>query len=231
MLFIAEELEPGAGGLLRRDDSHHAGKVLRLPAGSPIEVTRGDGFIYRARLMASLRKNVPFEITGIARECSPNGLHLAMAPTKMNQRFETFLEKATELGVEKITPLICRRSERKAYKRERGIKVIEAACKQSKKGYFPVLEEAQTLSEFLAKASTPPCYMARVAGPHDAELSQLPAHSTATFLIGPEGDFHPEEWEAARQQAVLSLRLGSEVLRTETAGIALAAWWAFGRKF
>lgn len=222
-LFIADSIKNGLGKL-RKDESHHALKVLRLVPGDSLGVTDGSGIIYQATVTHG-NKELHFKICGEHRRQEPNGLHIAIAPTKSNQRFENFIEKATELGVSAITPLICRRSERKVYKTERGQKVVETACKQSKKALFPVLHPPVTFVKFLEQEWPESRFIAHLNEGVNTHLTKVETENPTVFLIGPEGDFHPEEIALAQKKGFKSTALGAEVLRTETAGILVAAHW------
>ena len=229
-LFIAEEISE-AGGILRSDEAHHAAKVMRLKEGAHILTTTGNGYMYRSEISAILGKELRFVNTAVERQQKPTGLHIAIAPTKNNQRFETFLEKAVEVGVDKITPIITRHSERKQYKVQRGIKVIESACKQSKKALFPTLSAETNFSDFLKVHDAQDLLIAHLEVGVSQSLAELNCGSTATILIGPEGDFHKEEIAAAYEKGAKPVSLGKETLRTETAGIFTAVWWSLARSY
>lgn len=229
--FFTETLRP-QGGTLSAADSHHASRVLRLSEGATISVSDGQGRVYRSELTRVDKNLCHFGSTALLREEAPQNLHLAVAPTKSNERFEFFLEKATELGIARITPLLCHHSERKVYKRERGQKIIMAAAKQSKKGRLPQLDELRPLSALLAKRLPEQRYLAHL---RDGEKWQDPGeidfNSPCTVLIGPEGDFSADEVRLCSEAGFLSLQLGSETLRTETAALAVAAFAAYQRNF
>lgn len=223
-LFIAKSIRDNQGQL-REDEAHHALRVLRLLPGATIGVTEGQGTIYEAIVTQCEAKKVHFKVEKVWRRQEPNGLHIAIAPTKSNQRFENFIEKATELGVTTITPLISRHSERKVYKIARGQKVVETACKQSKKALFPVLQPAVTFVKFLEQELPQARYIAHLRQGAATHLTKVKISEPCTVLIGPEGDFHPDEIALAGQKDFKSLTLGEEILRTETAGILVAAHW------
>jgi 16S rRNA (uracil1498-N3)-methyltransferase len=145
---------------------------------------------------------------------------MVVAPTKMNDRFEWFLEKATEIGVDEITPIICERSERKIIKTERMQRVIESAMKQSLQTYLPKLNEPIYLSEFLKKPSTGLQFIAHCEDSERHELKRrVAADQDLTILIGPEGDFSPNEIESALKSGYSPIAMGKTRLRTETAAI------------
>jgi len=220
---------------LTEEESRHCQKVLRLREGDPVHLTDGRGTLFAARITDLQSRRVTVEV--ISRQDGfgqrDYSLHLAVAPTKNIDRFEWFLEKATEIGVDEITPLICDHSERRHLRTDRLEKVITAALKQSLKAYHPKLNEPMLLGKFLSSgphAPLPP-------GPHansridnkfiayitpDAPLlKQLyQKGADAVILIGPEGDFSPAEVEAATSSGYQVISLGKSRLRTETAAIA-----------
>lgn len=220
--FVAAEIR-NQQGRLAPDESHHASRVLRLRAGDLISVTQGDGKVYRARINEAHPKETLFQIEALLREEKKPLLKIALAPTKSNDRFEFFLEKATELGVSEITPLLCQHSERKIYKEHRGEKIILSAVKQSKKGFFPVFNPLTPFAEFLHSLGREKAYIAHLAGGDALPLQQVDFEKPCWVLIGPEGDFSPEEIAQALEAGIAPLRLGTEVLRTETAGVMVAA--------
>lgn len=220
-LFFADGTLNG-DGILDADDAHHCFRVMRAKPGEQILVTDGRGKIHEATLTAVDKKNVSFALGSLWKEESGNGLHIAIAPTKNNDRFEYFLEKATELGVERITPLLCRRSERKVYKHERGLKVIKAAIKQSKRALAPILYPLTDFNTFIKQDHTG--YIAHLnPSKQFSVLDALESQRALTVLIGPEGDFDETEVDKALEKGYKSLNLGNNVLRTETAGVFIAA--------
>ena len=147
-------------------------------------------------------------------------LHLAVAPTKMNDRYEWFLEKATEIGIHEITPIICDRSERKVINTERFDKIILTALKQSNELFLPKLNEAITFKEFVKLKNEGKKLIAHCEETNKKTLkSVLAPNENITILIGPEGDFSEKEIEAALENNYIPVSLGSTRLRTETAAI------------
>jgi 16S rRNA (uracil1498-N3)-methyltransferase len=219
--FFAEEIE-SSQGWLNADESHHALRVLRLKAQAEITISLGNGEVFLAQLANSDPKRCGFNIIKLLRTETPKNLHLAIAPTKSNDRFEFFLEKASELGVAEITPIICQNSERKIYKTERGKRVILAAAKQSKKGFLPRLNPVAKFSTFI-KEIGPKAYLAHLEEGQRTSLAMLNCNEKTTVFIGPEGDFSPNEIAQSQKAGLQFLSLGEEVLRTETAGLIVAA--------
>lgn len=223
---------------LDAEESRHAAGVLRLRAGERVRLTDGRGMWCEAEILpgGSVRE---VQVRIVAREENhgrrPYKLHVAIAPTKNTDRYEWFLEKATEIGIDRITPLLCEHSERKVLRRDRGERVVLSAVKQSLKAYVPQLDELTTFRDFIAAADT--IYGNRFVAYCDEGMplservglfSALSATAGATeaefcVLIGPEGDFSRSEIEAARTAGFVPVSLGESRLRTETAGVMAAA--------
>lgn len=215
-----------ASSLLSEEESLHAVKVLRLQAGDAIVVVDGTGGYHHARITLPHPKHCAFEITETIHEYGRRNyrLHIAIAPTKNIERFEWFLEKAVEIGIDTITPVLCRYSERKIIKNERLEKIIVSAAKQSIKAYFPVLNPLCTFDELLKKHEAKAKFIAHCYPGDKALLKDLlPGQDDILLLIGPEGDFSPEEVEKALQNGFQPVSLGESRLRTETAGVVACA--------
>ncbi|MGC3976836.1 MAG: RsmE family RNA methyltransferase [Paludibacteraceae bacterium] len=145
---------------------------------------------------------------------------MAVAPTKNIERYEWFIEKATEIGIDEITPLVCRYSERKVIKPERLEKLIVSAAKQSLKAYFPILNPACTIDDFLKRYDESQKFIAHCYEEDKATLQSLyKKTSDVIILIGPEGDFSIEEVQNSIKQGYRPISLGSCRLRTETAAV------------
>lgn len=223
-LFFAEELSE-TGGQLSADESHHAARVLRLSTGDEILTTQGKGIIYRSRLLSLGKKHSQFENIEVFKdEKRGKYLHIAIAPTKSNDRFESFLEKATEAGVDEITPVICKNSERKVYKTERGKKILKAGAKQSLACWWPTINEPVLLKNFLPLNFEG--FSKYIAHCEDMDqpnvLPKLQQVEKLLMLIGPEGDFTPSEIKSAQEAAFTQANLGPKRLRTETAGMVVS---------
>jgi 16S rRNA (uracil1498-N3)-methyltransferase len=146
---------------------------------------------------------------------------MAVAPTKNNDRFEWFLEKATEIGISEITPIICEQSERKVLKKERLDRIILSAMKQSLKAYKPQLNDPISFNAFISKQHPGQKYIAHChQGPKHSLLKEAKSSEPLLILIGPEGDFSVKEIEMAVNQGFIPITLGSARLRTETAALA-----------
>ena len=220
-LFYAPDSDLSAC-TLGEEESWHCARVMRLRAGDPIELTDGRGRFIEGVLSVVDPRGCRVEFREIREVPLPAPrIHIAIAPTKGSDRFEWFLEKATELGVTDITPLLCARSERTAVKPARLEKVLIAAMKQSESAWLPVLHDAVKFERLTTTASEEQKFIAWCETGLEAELINLCNPGTdALVLIGPEGDFSPEEVETARRNGFQPVSLGPKRLRTETAGIA-----------
>ena len=208
---------------LSEEESQHAVRVLRLQAGDELEVVDGAGGYYLAVVTNPHPKHCEFQIKETITEYGKRDyrLQIAIAPTKNIERLEWFIEKCTEIGVDEITPIFCRFSERKIIKPERLEKIIVSAAKQSLKAYFPILNPMCSFRDFIQQTTVSQKFIAHCYE-QDKQLLQrvYQKSSDAVILIGPEGDFSPEEVQAAIQHQFQPVSLGSSRLRTETAGIA-----------
>lgn len=206
-----------------KDESRHIAKVLRYSSGDKLHVTNGKGYIFTIELTEVSHKYCSGTILKVEeRPALPYELHIAIAPTKSNDRFEWFLEKATELGISEITPIICDHSERKVIKHDRMSKIIEGAVKQSLSAYTPTLNEATNLHSFLKNHSTSPgikCLAHCYNEDKSPFFELIQEYNEILILIGPEGDFSLSEIEDAKNHGFRAVSLGTRRLRTETAGI------------
>ncbi len=203
------------------DEAAHAIRVLRMREGEQVLVTNGRGGLFEARVTAVGKRELTVEVEkSIDVPASPRRLHIAIAPTKNIDRIEWFLEKATETGIAEITPIICRRSERKEVRIDRLEKIIVAAAKQSRHASFPVLNNPMTYADFLKSTAGPGRYIAHChAGEKPLLIQALGTNNSALILIGPEGDFHEDEVKSAIDAGFQSVSLGESRFRTETAAL------------
>ncbi len=219
-----------------KDESRHISKVLRKNVGDILNITDGKGFFYQAEITLATDKKCNAKIlTSEKQQPLPYSLHLAVAPTKLNDRFEWFLEKATEIGISEITPIICDHSERKVVKIDRYEKIIIGAMKQSMKAYLPKLNEAISFSEFIEKQSEDNLDFRKFIA-HCEETSkkslkhEIKIGSSILILIGPEGDFSSKEISSAIKNKFIPVSLGETRLRTETAAIVACHSVAFANE-
>lgn len=225
-LFYNSELDENSKEVLfNKEESRHIATVLRKKEGDVLQITNGKGVLYKAKL-----KSVnPKKCTGILLDITqvenmPYRLHLAVAPTKLNDRFEWFLEKATEIGISEITPIICDHSERRQIKHERYDKIILGAAKQSLKAYLPKLNPAINFTEFISKDFSEydlKCIAHCEETARQSLKAVLHAKQSILVLIGPEGDFSPSEINSAISDGFVAISLGPSRLRTETAALAI----------
>ncbi len=223
-----------AGGFLSEEESVHAVKVLRLKSGDEIRIIDGRGGFHKATISLAHHKRCGFNILESVFDEGKRDyrLQIAMAPTKNIERFEWFVEKAVEIGIDEITPIICRYSERKIIKPERIEKIIVSAAKQSLKALMPVLNPLVTFNEFIAMPSSATkliahCYPQEKAG----FAAKIQNQREVLLLIGPEGDFSEEEVQKAIESGFEPVSLGDSRLRTETAGVVASTVVAFRNQY
>ena len=204
-----------------KDESKHIAKVLRKRTGDTLYITNGKGWLFGAQIELADLKNCMVSIISKTFQKPKNyTLHLAVAPTKMNDRYEWFLEKATEIGIDSITPIICDHSERKLIKPERFEKILQSAMKQSLHYYLPKLNEAISYSDFIKQNHQGQLFIAHCEDTKKQSLkSQLKPNIDVTILIGPEGDFSVKEIAMALEHQFIPVTLGKTRLRTETAAV------------
>ncbi len=204
-----------------KEESKHIVKVLRKKDTDILFVTNGLGLLFKTEITLASDNKCTVKILAVEKaEPSKFHLHLVIAPTKMNDRFECFLEKATEIGVHEITPIICDRSERKVINTERFDKIILTAMKQSNVLFLPKLHEAIPLKEFLKCKNEGLLLIAHCEETDKKSLkSVLKPNENVTLLIGPEGDFSEKEIALALENNYVPVSLGNTRLRTETAAI------------
>lgn len=204
-----------------KDESRHIVKVLRKKIGDLLHITNGSGWLFEAELTLVDAKHCVVKI--LSKNLQPKrafSLHLAVAPTKMNDRYEWFLEKATEIGIEEITPIICDNSERKVVKLERFEKILQSAMKQSLQYYLPKLNAPISFKDFVDTSFSANKFIAHCEETDKKSLkSQLKNNDDTLILIGPEGDFSVKEIEMALAADFIPVTLGNTRLRTETAAI------------
>jgi len=204
-----------------KEESKHIVKVLRKLEGSILQITNGKGFLFICEVILASEKKCVVKINESQFTKARNfNIHMVVAPTKMNDRYEWFLEKAAEIGVDEITPIICDHSERKIIKTERFDKILISAMKQSNQMYLPVLNEQIKLTDFLSKEISGQKFIAHCEESDKVELKdRIETQQNYTLLIGPEGDFSTNEINKALANGYLPVALGKTRLRTETAAL------------
>jgi 16S rRNA (uracil1498-N3)-methyltransferase len=214
-----------------KEESRHIVKVLRMKDGDTFKITNGKGSFFSAEMINANPKGCLVKILSEEmQQPLPYQLHLAVAPTKLNDRYEWFLEKVTEIGISEITPIICDHSERKIIKTERYEKILQSAMKQSLKAYLPVLNEAVSYKDFINSENTSEvlkCIAHCEETDKKSLKSVLKPNQKITILIGPEGDFSSAEIELAKQAGFIPVTLGESRLRTETAAVVACHSVAF----
>ena len=225
-LFYTQQID-GQIATFDDDEAHHATQTLRMKIGNELTFTDGVGNIYRGNIIDIGKKKCAVHILEKKSETPPISLlHIAIAPTKNIDRFEFFLEKCTEIGFHTITPLVCKRSERQIIKPERLNKILVSAMKQSLRSFLPQLHPAQSFETFvLGDFKNSVKLLAHCEEYIDKSRTKTTLDKSyqkgknAVILIGPEGDFSPEEILSAQKNGFTDVSLGDARLRTETAGI------------
>ena len=232
-LFYSRDIE---GGICRldQDESGHCIKVLRHRSGDEISVIDGCGTLYRCRITSDSPKGVEAIILDSEEGWGghPYHLHMAVCPTKNNDRFEWFAEKACEIGFDVLSPVFGDHSERKVLKTARVEKILVSAAKQSLKAAIPIVNEPVSVKEFIKEAAGDDKSLKLIA--YCFEDERAPRRSIKevlnafegtdiTVMIGPEGDFSRAEAETALEAGFIPVHLGESRLRTETAALTAAA--------
>lgn len=229
-LFFNSELSQNQDEIqFSKEESKHIIRVLRKSLGDTLYITNGKGALFTAEITSANQKNCSANIT--ASEIQPQRnyrLHLAVAPTKMNDRYEWFLEKSTEIGIDSITPIFCDNSERRIIKAKRYEKILLSAMKQSLNCYLPELNDAINFKDFIDQKHEGLLCIAHCEDTNRTSLKQkLTANTDITILIGPEGDFSSNEIKLALDNNFIPITLGNTRLRTETAAIVACHSVAF----
>lgn len=222
-LFYTPDLVAGQSHYqLNEEESKHCIRVLRLDKDAQVQLIDGRGGLYMATIVDPHPKRTLLGIATSTQEYQKRNhyLHIAVAPTKNIERIEWFLEKATEIGVDEVSLIICQRSERKEAKADRLNKIITAAVKQSLKAYHPLLNEAVALPKLLGKPFSGQKFIAHCEPGDKIDLkSAIAPNGNYLVLIGPEGDFTPHEIDEALKSDFKPITLGDSRLRTETAAL------------
>jgi len=207
---------------LNEEESKHCVRVLRLQSGDKIQLIDGRGSFYTASITDPHPKKTQLQIISVQKDFHKRNhyLHVAIAPTKNIERLEWFLEKATEIGIDEISLIICQRSERKEAKTDRLNKIITSAIKQSVKAWHPVLNEPIALSKLITAPFEGQKFIAHCEpGDRFTLKNEIKPFGKYLILIGPEGDFTPKEIADALNNDFKAITLGESRLRTETAAL------------
>lgn len=225
--FYKEDIQASlASVVLDEDTSKHIVQVLRMQNGEPLQLTNGRGDLFTCEITDNNRKRCSVKILQTSNlKGQSSNITIAISLIKNSSRFEWFLEKATELGVSEIVPLICERTEKTAFKAERMKSILVSAMLQSQQCWLPVLHEPTKFNALVHSSAQQQKFIAHCMDDAKRSLTDLNNESLSSkvILIGPEGDFTPGEIELALQNNFSGVSLGETRLRTETAGIAAAA--------
>jgi len=224
--FFQETIDAASKQItLDEDASKHIVQVLRMKAGEQLQLTDGKGNVFTTAISEAHKKHCTVDV--ISKATTPpmvKEITIAISLVKNNSRFEWFLEKGTEIGVSRIVPLICQRTEKQHFRFDRVKGILISAMLQSQQSFLPVLQQPVSFAEFIHEEKSAQKFIAHCeAEMEKQELTAFSSFQQACMLIGPEGDFTPEEIAAALQQDFAPVSLGATRLRTETAGMVAAA--------
>ena len=209
---------------LSEETSKHCTQVLRMKAGASLQLTNGKGILYKASIVSEDKKKTVVLIEESIMVPPPEKkISNAISLLKNASRFEWFLEKATEIGVTEIQPLICQRTEHTRFRQERMHGILIAAMLQSQQAWLPVLHEPVAFKNCVAQSTHQQKLIAHCEEDSKQFIKDLPVAAETRILIGPEGDFSPEEIQLALDNHYIPVSLGETRLRTETAGIVASS--------
>ncbi len=225
--FYKEDLvASGTDVVLDEDTSKHVVQVLRMQNGEQLQLTNGRGDLFTCEITDNNRKRCSTRILQTSNgKRQTSNICIAISPVKNNTRFEWFLEKATEIGVSEIIPLICTRTEKTVFKFDRMKSILVSAMLQSQQCYLPVLHEPTKFEKMISLSGHQQKFIAHCIEAEKRNLAEMINESLSSkiILIGPEGDFTPAEIEQALQHHFIAVALGETRLRTETAGMVAAS--------
>jgi 16S rRNA (uracil1498-N3)-methyltransferase len=214
------------------EEAHHAVHVLRIQPGSRILLADGRGTTALADVLEAGKRGCVVSVTERTTHAAERSarIHIAVAPTKQNDRSEWFVEKAVEIGVDRITPLMTDRTERTRLRTDRLMRVAMSAMKQSQRAWLPRIDEPTDLAALLKEELPAQRFFGWCEGEHEALVASYRPTEDAVVLIGPEGDFTTAEAHVLREQGFLAVSLGAARLRTETAALAACTWMSFAQQ-
>ncbi len=224
-LFYHDQIDNQTRGFKIEGKEHiHIKKVLRKKEGQKVKFTNGNSYCFSAKIISILEKESNFEIISKTKFQTPPFLHLGMSLLKSQTRFEIFLEKAVEIGISEITPLICERSQKKNMNIKRSVNILISALKQSNKYFLPKLNEPQNFKNFIKKNKEENKLIATCEDYQKKDIiNAYNSKKNNLIMIGPEGDFSKSELEKAKLAGFKFVSLGETRLRAETAGIMACA--------
>ncbi|MBL7982395.1 MAG: 16S rRNA (uracil(1498)-N(3))-methyltransferase [Flavobacteriales bacterium] len=217
---------------LPEEEAHHATSVLRLGQGVRVGLLNGRGMRVEAELEHVGRREVTARV--VERISVPlerkHRIHLAVAPTKQMERYEWFVEKAVEIGVDRITPLVTARTERAKLRIDRLDRVAISAMKQSQRAWLPTIDELTPLADLLKRELPAQRYFGWCEGEHTSLMQYYSGNADVLVLVGPEGDFTNTEADLLREHRSAAVSLGAARLRTETAALAACTWMSLAQQ-
>jgi 16S rRNA (uracil1498-N3)-methyltransferase len=221
LFYIPDLNENSKTAIFKSDESRHLFKVLRKKVGDEVLITNGNQLMFKGNILDISKNNCEVEISKCEKkEKLGYSLHIVISILKSNERFEWFLEKASEIGITEITPVLCERSEKKFINEKRLNKVLISAMKQSLKANLPILNPIVKLKDFYKSNLSDQLFIAHCnESEKDFLISSIKPKENITILIGPEGDFSKNEVEEAIKIGFKPVSLGNTRFRAETAGI------------
>lgn len=223
-IFFVEQFEAGEFITLSEDTSRHVAQVLRMQQGEKLQLTDGQGNLHTAEIVEAHKKKTTARVTG--KQFIPQKtrkVSVAISLLKNSHRFEWFLEKATEIGVTEIYPLLCERTEKQNFRFERMKTILTSALLQSKQVWLPVLHPPTPVKKVIENSTYTTKLIAHCNEEMKSSISGFAHQTSVQILIGPEGDFSTEEIELALHKKFQPVSLGNNRLRTETAGVVAAS--------
>ena len=221
LFYIPDLNENSKTAIFNSDESRHLFKVLRKKVGDEVLITNGNQLMFKGNILDISKNNCEVEISKCEKkEKLGYSLHIVISILKSNERFEWFLEKASEIGITEITPVLCERSEKKFINEKRLNKVLISAMKQSLKANLPILNPIVKLKDFYKSNLSDQLFIAHCnESEKDFLISSIKPKENVTILIGPEGDFSKNEVEEAIKIGFKPVSLGNTRFRAETAAI------------
>jgi 16S rRNA (uracil1498-N3)-methyltransferase len=219
-IFYQKELPGESSFSLNEETSKHIIQVLRMKQSEQLQLTDGKGKIVTAEIVDENKKATEVNVLSISHiPPLTSNISIAISLIKNNSRFEWFLEKATEIGISEIVPLICERTEKQNFRHDRMKNILVSGMLQSRQAWLPILHEPTKFSEIVKNSSQQNKYIAHCSEEKKIQLKNEAIKQSSIICIGPEGDFTKQEIELAKQNNFNPVSLGDTRLRTETAGI------------